>query len=385
MGIQSAKRLARSVAKSSYPLTVANAWLAKRSTFFRPLIVHVAGKRWVLGEIRTALSRRLSRKYTIIPVSTRGFRWLGVRDSIIHFSTGAGYTEGSRYMEVHPSNKQVLTWTHGQRSNPLPVFARRLDAISEASKFTERIIVSARAGFDTLVSEGVDKRKIVHIPLGIDTSMFFPPDEEERASVRRGLDIPDTALCIGSFQKDGEGWGEGMSPKRIKGPDVFLDVIDRLRKDFELCVLLTGPSRGYVKTGLERMGVQYRHVWLKHYKDVARHYWALDLYIIASRDEGGPMAVLESMASGVPLVSTKVGMSIDLISDGANGFLSEIEDTDALAANASRLIEDINLRYRFSRNGLAVANNHDWSAIAERYHREVYRPILIGDGYSFAD
>ena len=203
--------------------------------------------------------------------------------------------------------------------------------------------------------------------------------------MRKQLGIPDNAVCIGSFQKDGEGWDEGMDPKWVKGPDVFLDVIDRLRRDYELCVLLTGPARGYVKAGLDRMGVPYRHVWLKDYRDVAKHYWALDLYVIASRDEGGPMAVLESMASGVPLVSTKVGMGIDLVCHGNNGLLSEIEDAAGLAANASKLIESPELRHEFSKSGVTVAKGHDWSLIASRYHNEVYRPLLIEDGYTMPE
>ena len=192
------------------------------------------------------------------------------------------------------------------------------------------------------------------------------------------------AYCIGSFQKDGEGWDDGMVPKWVKGPDVFLETIDRLRRDYELFVLLTGPSRGYVKAGLERMGIRYRHVWLKQYEEVARHYWALDLYLIASRDEGGPMAVLESMASGVPLVSTRVGMSIDLISSGVNGFLNEVEDADGLAVNASRTLENSELGQRISSEAVQQAQNYDWSAIAARYHEEVYRPLLVEDGFQFA-
>ncbi len=385
MVIPLAKRLARSVARASYPWTLANAALAKRGFLLKPLIFHVAGRGWVLGEIRDALGRRLKRRYAIVPISRRGIRRFGIRNSIIHFSTGAGYSEDRRYLEIHPSNRQVLTWTHGQRSNLLPVFQRRLDAIGEASLYTDKIIVASSLAADILISEGVDGGKLAYIPLGIDTRLFTPPTPEDRNAMRRKLGVPDGALCVGSFQKDGEGWGEGMTPKHVKGPDVFLRVIDRLRKDFELYVLLTGPSRGYVKSGLETMGVPYRHTWLEDYEDVAKHYWALDLYLIASRDEGGPMAVLESMASGVPLVSTRVGMAIDLISHGESGFLSEVEDANALATNASKLIASPELRCNFSRNGLDVAKGHDWGAIAERYHQEVYRPLLVEDGYSFAD
>ena len=383
MLIQSAKPLAKAAIRSTHPLWSANAALAKRNRLFKPLIVHLASRGWVLSEVRDALRRPLSTHYTFMPQFMSKYMWYAVRGSIVHFGSPSGYVELQEYLKVHPSNRQILTWTHGQRSNPDPVFARRLDSIASASLFLDRIVAVSRVGEDTLVAEGVDRKKVVCIPLGIDTQLFTPPAAEQRAAVRRQLGIPESAVCIGSFQSDGEGPGEGMTPKWVKGPEVFLKVVGRLRYDYELFVLLTGPARGYVKAGLDRMGVSYRHVWLKNYEDVAKHFWALDMYVIASRDEGGPMAVLESMASGVPLVSTRVGMSIDLIVDGVNGYLSDVEDAKSLVANAAKILECPYLRRRLSSNGVITARDHDWSVIAARFHKEVYRPLLVEDGYRF--
>ena len=64
---------------------------------------------------------------------------------------------------------------------------------------------------------------------------------------------------------------------------------------------------------------------------MARAYEAIDLCIVASRDEGGPRAVLESMAIGVPLVTTRVGQAADLVRHEENGWLVEVEDVDAIA------------------------------------------------------
>ena len=70
-----------------------------------------------------------------------------------------------------------------------------------------------------------------------------------------------SAFVVGSFQKDGVGWEEGLEPKLIKGPDVLLAAVERLRQRVpELWLLLTAPARGYVKEGLERIGVPYRHL-----------------------------------------------------------------------------------------------------------------------------
>ena len=349
--------------------------IARRGGKAKPTVIYVGDADWVLSTIGKAIQQHLEGDYIFGP----RFAWRGIRNSLIHWASPPPYFGAKLYLRVHPSNTQVVNWTHGQRSNPNTSFSERLDNVIEAAGHAAMVVCHCRTGMNTLLQEGVDPDKLVLIPHGIDTNLFRPPTDEERLFIRRELDMPDSAYCIGSFQKDGEGQGEGLSPKWVKGPDVFLDVIDRLRRDIELCVLLTGPGRGYVKAGLERMGVSYRHVYLKDYRDVARHFWALDAYVIASRDEGGPMALLESMASGVPLVSTRVGMCIDLIEEGRNAFLSDVEDADGLAGNAAKLREDAELRHATIANALVTARSHTWARIAHRYDEEVYRPLTIGN------
>ena len=339
----------------------------------RPTVIYVGDSDWVLSTIGKAIRQHLEGQYRFGP----RFAWRGVRNSLIHWGSPPPYFSGKLYLRVHPSNVQVVNWTHGQRSNPDPEFAMRLDEAQEAISHAGMVVCHSMVGMGTLLQEGVDPSKLVNIPHGIDTKLFRPPTPGERSLMRRELDIPETAYCIGSFQKDGEGQGAGMSPKWVKGPDVFLDVISRLRHRHELCVLLTGPARGYVKAGLDQMGVPYRHVYLEDYRDVARHFWALDAYVIASRDEGGPMALLESMASGVPLISTRVGMCIDLIEDGRNAFLADVDDAERLADRAAEIREDDDGRQTLIKGGLSTAQRHTWAEIAWRYSEEVYRPLTV--------
>lgn len=354
-----------------------NAALARKYKFGKPPVIYLGDSDWVLSTIGNYIREHLGKHYAFGP----GFVWRGIRNSIVHAGSPPAYLDRQIYNEVHPSNKQVMTWTHGQRSNPDEVFARRLDDLYESQKFLAKIVTHSKIGLNTLIEEGVEPRTLVYIPHGVDRRLFHPPTHEQRVSMRNSLGVPDDAYCIGSFQKDGEGWGEGNEPKWVKGPDVFLRVIRLLRQNYELYILLTSPARGYVKKGLEEMGVPYHHVELKDYREVAKHYWALDLYIIASRDEGGPMAVLESMASCVPLVSTKVGMSADILRSGHNGFLAEVEDAEALSEAAATLLEDGELRHTIAENALQTAQRYDWSTIADKYHHEVYRPLLLEAGY----
>ena len=83
--------------------------------------------------------------------------------------------------------------------------------------------------------------------------------------------------------------------------------VEIISKEVPIVVLLTGPARGYVKKELSKRKIKFIHIFAKSYNEVASFYNALDLYIVSSREEGGPKAIVESMASGVPIISTNVG------------------------------------------------------------------------------
>ncbi len=142
-------------------------------------------------------------------------------------------------------------------------------------------------------------------------------------------------------------------------------------------MLLTGPARGYLKDGLSKLGVPFSHVYLKDFTDIPAYYGALDLYLVASRDEGGPKGVLESMATGTPLVTTCVGMAPDVVVSGENGFMTEIEDVGDLAERTGELLESEDLRERFASRGLRTSAEFDWQVIGERYANNVYRPLMV--------
>src|SRR4030042_5423029 len=117
---------------------------------------------------------------------------------------------------------------------------------------------------DLVLASGIAPEKVFLIPIAINLSFFPVQTEESRRQARAQLGLPESAVVIGSFQKDGNGWGEGLEPKLIKGPDVFLKTISILKESIsELFILLSGPARGYVKKGLEELKVPYKHVYFK--------------------------------------------------------------------------------------------------------------------------
>jgi glycosyltransferase involved in cell wall biosynthesis len=233
-----------------------------------------------------------------------------------------------------PSHRLGTTYFHGRPGTPgMPEFDVPFRVLRANHERLDRIQVSHSELEHIVLETGIQREKVHKIPIGIEPSFFSATTSELRDSTRRSLGLPSSAFVVGSFQKDGIGWGDGFEPKLVKGPDVLCDALELIRPQVpELHVLLSGPARGYVRSRLERAGIPYAHRVVDRYRDVSTLYHALDAYLVSSRQEGGPKAVLESMASGIPLVTTRVGQAMDLVEHGKNAFMVEPEDVDGLAS-----------------------------------------------------
>src|SRR4051812_28335718 len=208
-----------------------------------------------------------------------------------------------------PPHALGCTYYHGRPGTPgMPEFDEPYRLLGAHHEQIERLQVSHSEMEQIVLATGIDPAKVVRIPIGIELSYFAATTPELRRAARAELGMPESAFVVGSFQKDGDGWGEGATPKLVKGPDHLVQALALAMHEVpELHVLLSGPARGYVRDGLAAAGVPYVHRLLDRYHDVGGLYHALDVYLVSSRQEGGPKAVLESMASAVPLVTTRVG------------------------------------------------------------------------------
>ena len=252
---------------------------------------------------------------------------------------------------------------HGKPGQGNREFDICFENLKKYHNYIWRLQVSHKAMRDVVLSSGIAPEKVFLIPIGINLAYFTSQTEEMKRRARKEHQVPEDAVVVGSFQKDGVGWEDGMEPKWPKGPEVFLQAVAILKKRIpNLFVLLSGPARGFVKDGLKKLGVPYQHRFLKHYPDIASLYHCLDVYIVASREEGGPKSVLESMASGVPLVTTCVGQAGDLVRHGQNGWMVEVGDAEDLAAWAVHCINHPEERERVVAAGLVTAQENTYES-----------------------
>jgi glycosyltransferase involved in cell wall biosynthesis len=294
----------------------------------------------------------------------------GIHSQIIHFGAVNTFLTSEGFYILNKSNKIVLTWFHVTPNHP------RIKHVKEAQKYIDLVHTSSTITRERLIEIGIPTKKIVVIPLGIDLNLFRPVSLNEKQKIRKRINIPKNKLVIGSFQKDGVGWGEGLKPKWVKGPDTFVNVVDELKTNYNLFILLLGPARGYVKRELDKRGIPYKHIFVKNYLEVPQYYNALDLYLVASRVEGGPKALLESMASGVPVVSTRVGMTPEIMRDDHNSILAEVDDVAGLFDRIVRIIDDKTLANRLVSNGLDTVNKYSWQKIAREFYKKIYSTLL---------
>lgn len=287
---------------------------------------------------------------------------------------------GSQYMWLKSRHampnrvRSVVSFFHGKPEDG-PEVAIHIDRFLSAANQAQKIVVPNSIMEKRCQSWGVDTNRLVKIPIGCDTELFRFNDEEDGKSVlRKRLGIPSDAFVVGSFQKDGDGWGNGSQPKLIKGPDLFVDTMTELKKTHNIFVLLSGPSRGYVKSRLDAGGVPYLHRYVDSASGMIDLYQVLDLYLVTSREEGGPMGLTEAIASGVEVISTDVGQARDIMGEIAPDSLVEnFNYRDIAAAVERQMDKHLNLRTQITRKlRQEVVSKYDWRVIAKSHLEKVY-------------
>jgi len=292
----------------------------------------------------------------------------------------------SHFDALHPrwletSHRLSTAYLHGRPGTPgYPEFDRAYETLAASPTRFAAIQVTHAEMRELVVAAGVEPSSVHVIRIGIDLEHFPPVDAGRRTSSREALGLPRSAFVVGSFQKDGVGWEDGLEPKLVKGPDVLVSALERVAAEVdELHVLLTGPARGYVRRELDRLGIPHTHMLARDRTELARAYHALDVYVVASRQEGGPKGVLESMASSVPLVTTRVGQAREIAVDGESALVVEVDDAEAIAHAVVRIRGDRALAASLTGAGRATAERYAYERLDSDWDG-LLRQLVTHDG-----
>jgi glycosyltransferase involved in cell wall biosynthesis len=187
-----------------------------------------------------------------------------------------------------------------------------------------RIIVNCESMRDGLTTRGCAAERIVVIPNGVD---------QERFCIRPG---PAAAVALRDSRADEADLAHGLPAEttaartilyvgnlvRIKGPDRLIAACAGV-PEWRLLIVGTGPLRGRLERQCRRLGLADR-VWFlgaRPHVEVALWMNVADCLCLPSRSEGMPNVVVEALASGTPVVATRVGDAPHLLRNGVTGEL----------------------------------------------------------------
>ena len=159
--------------------------------------------------------------------------------------------------------------------------------------------------------ENLTDKPVTYIPFWVNQNLWF--NIEDKKFLRKKFGVAQDSFLVGSFQRDTEG-SDLISPKLIKGPDRFIEIVKYYEaKDSNFKVILTGKRRQFVINELERLNIEYLYFEMANFEMLNELYNLIDLYVVSSRIEGGPQAIVECGITKTPIISTDVGFASDIL------------------------------------------------------------------------
>lgn len=238
-----------------------------------------------------------------------------------------------------------------------------------ARRSSRIIAVSGPVHDDIVRYDGVAPSKITVIPNGVDMSRFDISLSREQSRERLG--VPLEGFLVGAVGRLEEQKGLSYLIEAIR-------ILVEGGKNVSLFVVGSGREEGRLREQAANSGIADSVFFLGTRRDVPELYRAMDVFALSSLWEGGPITLLEAMASGVPVVATPVGFVPEVLQDGKNGFIVPIRDPEELAEALWKVHEDPFTAEAAAQAGReTVRDRYSHQFLAERV-MAVYEETLTG-------
>lgn len=323
----------------------------------------------------------MNRSYATLPVGLRMSgqvkRYLAKGGFDVVHCHGVFWPEISYWAIRHSRSVNLITFlTAGFKIHTSGAGLFRLLFKNQLAKIHGRIAISRRA---RQAAEPYVSGEFRIIPCGIDLNRFKPRDkgiegQRDKVTDTRSLDPsiprstgPPAILFLGRLDAR-------------KGIEVLLHALPEVLRsvpDTRLTVAGRGPMERTARQLADRLGVAASVDFLGAVpqEDMPRLYAGCDVYCAPGL--GGEtlgIVLLEAMASGAPVVASRIPGYDETIQDGVNGILTPPADPEALSAALVKVLLDKSLRERLSAAGLERAHEYAWPKVAQRtldFYREL--------------
>ena len=228
------------------------------------------------------------------------------------------------------------------------------------SRYTDVLITINKEDFER--AKTFKAGKVCYVPgVGIDLKKFQTNPiirNEKRRWLCHEYDIPSSAtvlLSVGEVNKN-------------KNHRVVIEALGRLnRKDIYYVICGRGPLLDEYKELSRQYKIEEQVILTGYRTDVADFYKAADVFVFPSFREGLPVAVMEAMASGLPVITTRIRGSSDLVTEGENGLLVQPKDVAGFC-NAINQYANVLKREMTAKKNIEKANEYDLKHILQIYY-----------------
>ncbi len=217
----------------------------------------------------------------------------------------------------------------------------------------EGIICVSSAERRHALANGLPTEKLFTVPNGL--AALQPVD---RQAVRRRMGLERGQVAIGFV-------GRLARQKAVHRLVAAFAEVARSQERARLVVVGDGPDAAAARAQAAGLGVADRIIWTG-VADGPEAMAAFDVFALCSLYEAFPYVLLEAMARGLPVVSTRVGGVDELLGDGSNGVVVEQDDADGLRRALADLAGDAERRRAMGERSLAIVRDYDVDTMVDR-------------------
>ncbi len=285
--------------------------------------------------------------------------------TIIHCHTPVGGVLGRlAARQARKKGTRVIYTAHGfhfYKGAPLKNWLFYYPVEKLCSHFTDVLITINKEDFE-FAKKKMRAKQLEYVPgVGIDVEKFSQENSSD-TDLRKTYKISENEKIILSV---GE-LNENKNQKVIVRSLTFDDM-----EKVHYLIAGDGEKRLWLEEYATELGVNSRVHFLGYRRDIESLLKNVDAFVFPSYREGLPVSLMEAMASGIPMIASKVRGNVDLVEDGINGFLCDPDDAEDFAKKINLVLSDNQLAERFSEENKERIKNLDQKIVTEEI-RKIY-------------
>lgn len=260
----------------------------------------------------------------------------------------------------------IITHVHNTYHN----YSKRNHLIERVlSVNTDKIICCSKAVRNyVLKTEKIEARKTIVINNGIDLRLFH--EQGSGSTLRKSLKMGDNVPVVITVASLTEKKGHRYLLKALK-------IIKGKCNSLKALIVGDGPLRHELRNIAGEYGLQDSVIFTGQREDIRELLEISDLFVLPSLQEGLPLAVIEAMSTGLPVIATAVGGVPDVIDDGKTGILVPFGNLEALSNAVLTLLADPKKKERIGRCGQRAAIDNFGSEKMVAEVDKLYRACLL--------